>query len=176
MTTVMVTSSLYNYNYDYYFWYCNKFSNEYDIVCNVFTHCKSEKGAYFAWENSVQGRCAQEMGRMEWHVHSILPLQDTMEWKSIPFCPWRAIWHVGKNGMLHWLSPFCNPPKYKPSVKVETGINPIYILHFAAGEITQLITLVLHHTARYRYIEDISIFIILHMKAVILCWTNLTQT
>ena len=57
-------------------------------------------GAYFVQENSVQGRCAQEMGKMEWHVQSILPCRGRMEWKSIPFCPWRAIWHVGKNGML----------------------------------------------------------------------------
>ena len=52
---------------------------------------------------------AQEMGSLEWHVHSILPLQGRMEWKSIPFCPWRAIWHVGKNGMLHRESPEISP-------------------------------------------------------------------
>ena len=27
MTTVMVTSNLYDYNYDYYCWYGNKFGN-----------------------------------------------------------------------------------------------------------------------------------------------------
>ena len=28
MTTIMVTSNLYNYNYDYYCWYGNKYGNK----------------------------------------------------------------------------------------------------------------------------------------------------
>ena len=75
-----------------------------NLQCNYLSQTKSYGQKW--QEMNMRGNSAQEMGSLEWHVHSILPLQGTMEWKSIPFCPCRAIWHVGKNGMLHR----CVPP------------------------------------------------------------------
>ena len=69
-----------------------------NLQCNYLSQTKT---CGQKWREMSMGVILHRKWVLEWHVHSILLLQGRMEWKSIPFCPWRAIQHVGKNGMLH---------------------------------------------------------------------------